>query len=102
MRDPFFHSSDIFGIVFVNRAGKYDTIDIIGNIPGTLSIKYIDPLSFQSFGEGAFGTVGTGHTEAGILQNLCETAHADTADTYKINGRGVIKVYLIHVDTSLI
>ena len=70
----------------LSRIPIYDTIDIIGNIPGTLSIKYIDPLSFQSFGEGAFGTVGTGHTEAGILQNLCETAHADT-DVYKRQSR---------------
>ena len=70
MRDPFFHSSDIFGIVFVNRTGKYDTIDIIGNIPGTLSIKYSNPLSFQSLGKGAFGTVGAGDTKTGIRKDL--------------------------------
>ena len=86
----------------MDRTGKYNTVDIIGNIPGTLSIKYIDPLSLQCFGKGALGTIGAGYTETGILKDLCETAHADTADTYKINGGGVIKVYLIHIDTSLI
>ena len=102
MRMPFSIVAIYSGLSFVDRTGKYDTVDIIGNIPGTLSIKYIDPLSFQSFGKGALERSEPETRKPASLQNLCETAHADTADTYKINGRGVIKVYLIHIDTSLI
>ena len=66
----------------MDRTGKYNTVDIIGNIPGTLSIKYSNPLSLQCFGKGAFGTVGAGDTKTGIRKDLCETTHTDTADIF--------------------
>ena len=84
MWDAFFHRGDIFGIILMDRTGKYDAVDIISNIRGTLSIKYSNPLSFQSLGKGAFGTVGAGDTKTGIRKDLCETTHTDTANTDKM------------------
>ena len=58
----------------MDRTGKYDAVDIISNIRGMLSIKYSNPLSFQSLGKGAFGTVGAGDTKTGIRKDLCDDA----------------------------
>ena len=48
-----------------NVIGKDKLLSLI-HICGTLSIKYSNPLSFQSLGKGAFGTVGAGDTKTGI------------------------------------
>ena len=67
MLDAFFHRGDIFGIILMDRTGKYDAVDIISNIRGEAA-TFIPDSSFKR----AFQTQSREDTPHGLtLFSLC-------------------------------
>ena len=81
-------SSDALGIlriVWVDRRGIYDNIDVVSYVLGKLRVGYIHPETLQMLGDGTFGAVGTGDLKTHRVQELGEAAHAYPADPDEVD-----------------
>ncbi len=91
-----FPGGGIFGIVLMDGAGENNAVDVSGNIIGSLSIKYSDASCLQHIGQRASGPVRTGHLKACVSQDFRQAAHADAADTHKVDMGGGVKIDFEH------
>ena len=80
----------------MHGCGVNHQVHIIGNIGCRLAIHHLCSGCCQMFGQLALMGIGAAHAKSLPHQDLCKAAHADTADSDKVNGNGFLKIYLIH------
>ena len=69
----------------MDGCGIYHQIDVVSDIFRTLADGDACSLCFQMAGKLAGFLIGTGDGEISGQKDLCQRAHADTADTDKMN-----------------
>ncbi len=94
--DPFFFCTGIFRVVQMNSSSIYDQINAINNIGSTLSVENLRSVGCQMISKFTFLRIRTGNSETFFKKNLGQTAHADTADAYKVNMNRFMKINGIH------
>ena len=77
-------------------------INRILNVGSTLSIVESCTLAFKKGGQRAFFRVGTGDGKALLQENFGQSAHADSANTDKMDMKRFMEVYLIHVNLLML
>ena len=76
----------------MNRRRIHNDVNPVGNITRTLAIEDLRSVRCQLPCQLGFLSIGTADPKASSQKNLCETAHADTADAYKMHPDRVIKI----------
>ena len=100
--DSFFLCTGKFRVVRMDCCCIDNDINRILNVGSTLSIVESCTLAFKKGGQRAFFRVGTGDGKALLQENFGQSAHADSANTNKMDGDWFVKVYLIHNKNLLI
>ena len=85
-----------FRVVRMDGCCVYNNIYIILDIGSALSIVNHCTALLQCAGKRAGFCIGAGDPEILFKKNLCKAAHADAADSDKMNVKRFMKVYLIH------
>ena len=71
---------------------------IVCNIGSALSVKNTCTLLRKRIRKGALLGIRTGYLELLTQKDLSKSAHADSANTDKVNMKRFMKVYLIHIN----
>ena len=80
----------------MNRGSVDHKVDVIGNVGCSLTVHHLCSGCCKMVGQLALMGVRAAHAKFLPHQDLCKAAHADTADSDKMNGNGFLKIYLIH------
>ena len=83
--DAFFICGFQFGIVGTDRCCVNHQIYIVCDIFCSVAIVDMDAQAFQMFCHRTFLDICAGYSAATVNQDLCQTGHADAADTDEIN-----------------
>lgn len=83
-------------IVGTDRAGIDDQVDVCRDILRLLAVVHDGALLLQRVCERGRGPVGAGNAKALRQKDLCQTAHADTADADEIYMNRTVEVDLVH------
>ena len=94
--EPFFFCTGKFRVVRMDRCCVDNHIDIIFDIGCTLSVVDDGTTFLECTCKRTGFGIGTGDTEVFLKKDLGKAAHADAADTDKMNMKRFMKVYLIH------
>ena len=90
-----------FRVIRVNRCGIDNHVDAILDVLRSLSDIYLRAARLQVIGQLRTVCVRAGHSESLIHQNLCQSTHADTADSDEMDGFWFIKINLIYILTHI-
>ena len=90
-----------FRVIRVNRRRVDYHIDAILDILRFLSDIYLRAARLQVIGQLRTVCVRAGHSESLVHQNLCQSTHADTADSDEMDGFWFIKINLIYILTHI-
>ena len=71
-------------------------VDVIGDVGCCLTVHNLRSGCCQMVSQLTLMGVRTADAKALPHQNLCQAAHADAADSNKMNSNGFLKIYLIH------
>ena len=99
-RDAFGCRTGEFRVVRMDSCRIDNDLDRFFNIRSPLTIENLGSALFKRSGKRAFLSIGTGHCEVFLQQDFRKTAHADAADTDKMDMQWFVKVYLIHIIVS--
>ena len=75
----------------------YNQLYTAVNILSALSVMDFYALTFKMPGDGAFVIIGSGDHKATIDENFGKSAHADSADSHKMNFDWSVEIDLIHI-----
>ena len=100
--DALFHSGFIFGIVRMDGCGVDHEIRTVLNVVCALTVINRGAAAGQKVGQGGLFGIRTGYGEMGCQQDLCQAAHADSADADEMDMNGLLEIYLIHSENLLL
>ena len=100
--NAFFHCTGIFRVIRMNGCSVNYKFYIVCNIGSALSVK--DACTFPGKGirKRAFFGIRAGNLEVLAEKNLSKSAHADSANTDKMDMKRFMEVYLIHVNLLML
>ena len=84
------------GVILPDCSGVDDEVNVLRDIGSFLSVKYGDSHLLQMPGEPGFPGIGAGDGKVLIFEYFSKTAHADAADTDKMDMYRVLKIDFIH------
>ena len=85
-----------FRISLVDRSRVYDTVNAGSDIPGFLPVVDMCSFGFELLRKRRFFGIRARNREAFLQQDLGEPAHADPANSDKMNMDRFLKINLIH------
>ena len=86
----------------MDGCGIYHKIGTVFDVIGTLTVGNLCTAAGQKISKGRLLGIGTGYGKMSCQQDLCQSAHADAADTDEMDVNGFLKIYLIHNKNLLI
>lgn len=95
-RDSEFDGPFVFRVIRFYGRCIYNKGNIVSNIFLVLSIYYLYAEAFQMSGYLALMPVGASDGKAHGVEKLCKSAHADAADSDKMNSAGLFEINFIH------
>ena len=97
VRDAFTDNSLEFRIVRMDCSSIDDQINIVGDVFSFLSIDDRRAMMFKFFSNRRGFHIRTGDGKTAFKKDLCQTAHADAANTHKMDFYRTVKVNFIHI-----
>ena len=86
----------VLRVIRVNSCCVYNSVDIVGNVLRPLPVDDLCAVDGELVGELGLMGIRAAYCESSLQQDLSQSAHADSADSDKVNMFWFIKIDLIH------
>ena len=86
----------VLRVIRVNSCCVYNSVDIVGNVLRPLPVDDLCAVGGELVGELGLMGIRAAYCESSLQQDLSQSAHADSADSDKVNVFWFIKIDMIH------
>ena len=86
----------VLRVIRVDCRCIYNSVDIVSNVLRPLPVDDLCAVGGELIGELGFMGIGAAYCESSLQQDLSQSAHADSADSDKVNVFWFIKIDMIH------